>query len=346
MSEQWTPYNYELPAGKIAQRPVYPYDAAKMLVIDPQDETIRHSSFTLLPEFLDENHVLVFNDSRVIPARLRAELESGRACEILLIEEVEPGLWRCMGKPLRRLKEGTVFSCSEFLSGKVIARSGAQEILVRFNSREQKVSEALFLSGEMPIPPYIRRGQADEADKKDYQTIFARKEGSVAAPTASLHFTPQLLAALQKRNVTCKSITLHVGPASFLPLWKEDSGEPVPPGSERMSFEPELPDEIIELKEQGKKIIAVGTTVVRALESLFNHEGGGQTDLFITPGYRFKIIDGLITNFHQPRTTHLLLVQAITGRDLLEKSYQEALEKNFRFLSYGDGMFIRSLRGK
>ena len=335
-----TPYRYNLPADRIAQRPVHPYDAARLLVLDPESSTLESSHFYDLPQFLNDDTVLVFNDTKVIPARLRGKLDTGKQVELLCIEEVEEGLWRCMGKPLRRMKEGVLIHLSPDHHVKVEQRSGPQEILVSFGS-ELSVAEILQQYGEMPIPPYIRKGCADEADVEDYQTMFAEQSGSIAAPTASLHFTESLLDALQARGVTIRHLTLHVGPASFLPIWDEDADEPRAPGSERLAPNPGLIEELRELKRQGKTIVAVGTTVVRALESLVRDETCSHTELFITPGFSFQMVDALITNFHQPGTTHLLLVQALCGEALLAAAYERALEDGYRFLSYGDGMYIR-----
>jgi S-adenosylmethionine:tRNA ribosyltransferase-isomerase len=226
-----------------------------------------------------------------------------------------------------------------------VERTSEERILVEFvSSSSRGVATLLAEAGSMPIPPYIRKGQADESDKTDYQTVFAQEEGSIAAPTASLHFTEDLNKRLIERGCHIHYLTMHLGPASFLPLAREGQEEKAP-GQERLNFEPEFFLYLKQQKSQGKKVVAVGTSVVRALESMrfFEKQGfKGQvsTDLFIRPGHNFQIVDKVITNFHQPGTTHLMLVEALLGEEMLTRSYNHALGANYRFLSYGDGMLI------
>ncbi len=249
-------------------------------------------------------------------------------------------------KPLRKLRKGEKFHIHDSeLYFQVREDTAARSRKVKFfKSNQEEVSpEELFAAGLMPIPPYIRDGYSDEADFEDYQTHFASKEGSVAAPTASLHFTPELMAEIEGRGVRKEFLTLHVGAASFLPLWKPGE-ELQQPGEERMFYLQRVVDAIKETRERGKRVFAVGTTAVRALETMMRREAADgeelRTDLFIQPGFEFKAIDGMVTNFHQPGTTHLLLVEAFLGRELLNRAYQHALAGDYRFLSYGDGMLL------
>jgi len=270
---------------------------------------------------------------------------SGGEAELLCLEALGRGEYRCLARPMKRLRPGRRLLLGQGLSAEVIERLSDCELRVSFVCADgRSVENALAAAGLMPIPPYIRRGRADSGDVEDYQTFFARAAGSVAAPTAGLHFTPELCRAIEAKGCTIAYVTLHVGPASFLPLADGSGKELRHPGSERYVHSPELLQRIGAARAGGGRVVAVGTTVVRALESMILREGGpagpAATDLFIRPGFRFKAVDVLVTNFHQPRTTHLLLVEAFMGRALLEASYAHALGGGYRFLSYGDGMVI------
>lgn len=336
-------YTYDLPKERIAQRPCHPADHAKMLVVDRATGAIQDRSFYDLPQFLSANDRLVFNDTRVIPARLFGTLDSSgqAAVELLLIEKITDSRWVCIGRPLKKIRAKGKVRFGESLWAEVIPDdSSTERVTVEFYTSETThISMAIATHGCMPIPPYIRGGKGDELDEVDYQTIFAKNPGSVAAPTASLHFNEELMQRLTL-EVRCDvtRITLHVGTASFLPVL--DNGKLRPPGSERFHVSDEAVSEMVKTNEAGGRVIAVGTTVVRALESSAQVAHADATELFITPGYRFQRVDSVITNFHQPGTTHLLLVEALLGRDLLAKVYQHALASDYRFLSYGDGMLI------
>jgi S-adenosylmethionine:tRNA ribosyltransferase-isomerase len=230
------------------------------------------------------------------------------------------------------------------LRGTIIDRVGDQEVLIDFSASSEDMSETLDRVGYMPIPPYIRNGVSDGADKADYQSLFAEDTGSIAAPTASLHFTPAVLDSFPEHGIETVTITLHVGTASFLPLTKAGQTGLAAPGSEEFSVSDEAWELIQTAKQAGRRVVAVGTTVVRALESRAIGIAAA-TDLFITPGFTFQVCDAIITNFHQPATTHLLLVQAFIGRSLLDTAYQYALDNDFRFLSYGDGMLLQQRKG-
>lgn len=346
------PYSYDLPDERIAQRPVQPYDSAKLLVIDRALGSFRDQMFFELPQLLRRGDLLVVNDTRVMPNRfIGKKVETGAAIELLALAEQQPGEWSCLAKPLKRLMPGTVVELAEDLQAEVLARQDQQTILVRFslnNGSSRSLADAMHEVGSMPIPPYIRGGRADSQDTTDYQTLFAERDGSVAAPTASLHFTPALLETLRSMGVVTRYATLHVGAASFLPLWKagEEFDDYTRPGKERLLHSPALLKEVESVRALGGRVVAVGTTVVRALESMARlgtaPAGPVETDLFISPGFDFRAVDAVITNFHQPRTTHMLLIQALLGREVLERSYQHALQNDYRFLSYGDAMFIGS----
>ncbi len=338
-------FTYELPPERIAQRPVYPADTARMMVIERCERRIRHLTFRDLPSLLQPNDHLVFNDTRVIPARFfgaLAEKPESRV-ELLLLREEAPHRWLCLGRPLRKIRSASEIVFSEKLSAHIISSPSPDRVVVEFRTNSTApVADLIREHGVMPIPPYIRDGHADEQDTFDYQTIFAEKEGSVAAPTASLHFTPELLSAIAD-GVGCSvsRITLHVGSASFLPVLVD--GVLRPPGTEQFSVPAETISALRETRARGGRVIAVGTTVVRALESAVRTGGttGMQdTQLFIQPGFEFELVSTVITNFHQPGTTHLLLVEALLGGELLSQAYSSALQNDYRFLSYGDGMVI------
>ena len=339
-------YWYELPEERIAQRPVYPYDSAKLLVVDRKTNALLEKTFTDFADLIRPHDLVVFNNTKVIPARFFGKFCDGeRAVEVVVLKEESPKVWLCVGKPLKRFTEGAKIAFDGGLFAEVIERRGFTHVLVRFfNFSEKNTADLMEEVGVMPIPPYIRGGRGDSEDTKDYQTIFASQKGSIAAPTASLHFTEPLIEKIKAKGAAVRFLTLHVGAASFLPLWHEQDKVVTPPGAESFVYDKALMDEVRKTRSNGGRVIAVGTTSVRALESMALQEEEGkisqETELFITPGFSFKAVDAVVTNFHQPRTTHLLLVQALLGRPLLEQSYQFALAHDFRFLSYGDGMFI------
>lgn len=338
------PFVYDLPKERIAQRPCHPADHAKMLVVDRSRGEVSDSYFHELPGLLSSKDRLVFNDTRVIPARLFGSLHtSGQgAVELLLIERISDSRWICIGRPLKKIRSCGRVDFSPTLWCEVIPQSDTLDrVTVEFfTSEASHISMAIASHGCMPIPPYIRGGKGDELDETDYQTIFATHPGSVAAPTASLHFNDGLMKRIDSESgCDVSRITLHVGTASFLPVL-DDHGGLRRPGAESFRVDDSAMNELVSTKENAGRVIGVGTTVVRALESAALQPHAGATELFITPGYRFQLVDALITNFHQPGTTHLLLVEALVGRVLLEKAYKHALANDYRFLSYGDGMFI------
>jgi S-adenosylmethionine:tRNA ribosyltransferase-isomerase len=339
------PYSYDLPDERIAQRPVHPPESAKMLVYQRANATLAHTTFSEIGRFLRRGDHLVFNDTKVIPARLFGSLEdpSGYQVEVVLLHEVGTHEWVALGFPMRRLRAASIVYFNPRLRAVVLPSETEDRLRLRFESDDASQTSSLLQEhGTMPIPPYIRNGRGDEQDRLDYQSIFAQHPGSVAAPTASLHFTEKLVDDLSSR-VGClvDRLTLHVGTASFQPIYV--NGVLRPPGEERFQVPAPVWERIQATKASGGRIIAVGTTVVRALESAAQSASLGtmaQTQLFIEPGFEFRVVDALVTNFHQPRTTHLLLVEALLGHRGIDECYRSALADGYRFLSYGDGMLI------
>ena len=338
-------FDYDLPTGRIAQEPAEPRDSCRLLVLDRASGQIDHRVFSELPDYLRPGDLLVVNETRVLPARLKgAKAESGGAVEVLLLRERYADTWECLVKPGRRLRPGAhiVFGDGE-LTGLVvdtIEDTGGR--LVRFTTSSGTFLEAAHRFGEVPLPPYITRPLVDPGL---YQTIFARDERSAAAPTAGLHFTEGLMDAIRARGVAVATVELDVGLDTFRPVTEDD------PAKHRMHQEhfrvPErAANQIADTKAAGGRVIAVGTTSVRALESAYDREAGrvvareGLTDLFIVPGYRFGVVDAVVTNFHMPRSTLLMMVSALTGREVLMGTYRTALAEGYRFLSFGDAMLI------
>ncbi len=338
------PFTYELSAERIAQRPIYPPEAAKMLVYSREDGSIQHLHFHDFPSIVTSIDSLVFNDTRVIPARLYGHLDSvtGPKVEVLLLESKGGQEWTAIGYPMKKIRRSKRIVFSEDLSALVRCDSASPEVSLTFaSSSSMETRSAVEKYGTMPIPPYIRAGRSDDQDRHDYQSVFAKHDGSVAAPTASLHFSQGLVDRLRvESRCDFEQVTLHVGAASFQPVLIE--GNLREPGCEVVRFSSEVGRRLAERRKSGSRIMAIGTTVARALESAERLEDGfcEDTSLFIRPGYRFKNIDCLVTNFHQSGTTHLLLLEALVGREALEMIYQSAIDNQYRFLSYGDGMVV------
>jgi S-adenosylmethionine:tRNA ribosyltransferase-isomerase len=339
------PYSYDLPDERIAQRPVSPPESAKMLVYSRHIRAIEHATFGAIGQYLRAGDHLVFNDTKVIPARLFGALETadGYGVEVVLVREEARNEWSALGFPMRRIRTASVVYFNEKLRAVVLPSPVEDRLRLRFETDSaDAISDLLHQHGTMPIPPYIRDGKGDDQDRVDYQSVFAQHPGSVAAPTASLHFTHELVAHLQQQ-VGCKvdRLTLHVGTASFQPIYV--NGVLRPPAGESLQVSSDVWGRLEETKAQGGRVIAIGTTVVRALESVARNKVLGEmneTELFIEPGFQFKVVDALVTNFHQPRTTHLLLVEALLSREGIDACYTAALDQGYRFLSYGDGMLI------
>ncbi|MGM0461073.1 MAG: tRNA preQ1(34) S-adenosylmethionine ribosyltransferase-isomerase QueA [Fibrobacterota bacterium] len=332
-------FDYKLPKERIATRPLENREAARMMVLNREQQSIAHASFSRLCEYLRPGDRLVFNDTRVIPGRVMGRKKSGAAVEILFTEPVDDFTWKALVKPGRKLRTGAQILVNDMcLEVRNVFPDGNRLI-----TSDVPIREIMESCGEMPIPPYMER-HADARDKITYQTVFARKDGAVAAPTAGLHFTDALLDSLGKHGVDISYITLHVGVGTFRPV-KEENPLDHPMHSEYYEISPVSVREIEETRKRGGRIIAVGTTVVRTLESAAQggdgiQSGARSTDLMIFPGYEYKIVDGLITNFHLPRSTLLMLVSAFYRKSEIFRAYEEAVRLKYRFYSYGDGMLI------
>jgi S-adenosylmethionine:tRNA ribosyltransferase-isomerase len=332
-------FDYKLPKEHIATRPLENREAARMMVLNRQQRSIAHASFSRLCEYLCPGDRLVFNDTRVIPGRVMGRKKSGAAVEILFTEPVDDFTWKALVKPGRKLRTGAQILVNDMcLEVRKVFSDGNRLI-----TSDVPIRQIMESCGEMPIPPYMER-HADARDKITYQTVFARKDGAVAAPTAGLHFTDALLDSLGKHGVDISYITLHVGVGTFRPV-KEENPLDHPMHSEYYEISPGSVREIEETRKRGGRIIAVGTTVVRTLESAAQggdgiQSGARSTDLMIFPGYEYKIVDGLITNFHLPRSTLLMLVSAFYRKSEIFRAYEEAVRLKYRFYSYGDGMLI------
>jgi S-adenosylmethionine:tRNA ribosyltransferase-isomerase len=337
-------FDYELPKELIAKFPAEPRDSARLLVLYRDSGKLEHRIFRDIVDYLREGDVLVLNDTKVIPARLFGRLDTGGKVELLLIRQPFPNLWEVMAKPARKLKEGKKIFFDGELEGIVKGYAGEGKRFVEFKLKGGKdFMEKLEEIGHIPLPPYIEREERPE-DREKYQTVFAQKPGAVAAPTAGLHFTEELLEKLRDKGVIIKTVTLHVGPGTFKPV-KVENVEEHQMDYETYNIPEETAKEVNRAKDERRRVIAVGTTVVRTLESAADENGRvksgeGSTNLFIYPGYRFKVIDALITNFHLPRSTLLMLVSAFAGRERILNAYREAVKKGYRFYSYGDAMFI------
>ncbi|HUS09826.1 MAG TPA: tRNA preQ1(34) S-adenosylmethionine ribosyltransferase-isomerase QueA [Pyrinomonadaceae bacterium] len=346
-------FDYSLPEELIAQEPLEQRDASRMLIVNRATQTFEDSKFELLPEYLRAGDVVVVNNTRVFPARLNGQREpSGGRVEVLLMREVEPAVWEALVRPAQRLKIGArVRFGDSALRAEVVASLAKGLKVLRFEVDDRGdqdgglVETLLNEEGQTPLPHYIHRPSGTSvADRERYQTVFAREKGAIAAPTAGMHFTPSVVSALQARQVEVVEITLHVGYGTFEPV-RVDVVEQHRVASELFHVSEASAAAINETRAAGGRIIAVGTTTTRALESAVDRDGiiqagARQTELTITPGYNFRIIDALLTNFHLPRSSLLLLVAAFAGRDLTLDAYRHAVARLYRFYSYGDCMFV------
>ena len=336
-------FNYELPEELIAQTPLEERDASRLLVLDKKTGEVEHKIFRDIIDYLEPGDTLVLNDTKVLPARLIGEKEDTKAViEVLLLKNIEKDNWECLVKPARRVKVGTKVV---FGNGKLIltCTKEADEGIRYFDfSYEGIFLEVLDELGTMPLPPYIH----EKLENKDmYQTVYAKEVGSAAAPTAGLHFTNELLDKIKDKGINICYITLHVGLGTFRPV-KVDTIEEHKMHSEYYSMSKDVAKTLNKTKESNHKIIAVGTTTTRTLETIMNkydefRECSGWTDIFIYPGYKFKGIDSLITNFHLPKSTLVMLVSALAGRENILNAYKIAVNEQYRFFSFGDAMFIK-----
>ena len=333
-------FNFELPKELIAQTPIENRELSRLLRLDRKTGEINHFIFTQLPELLDEGDCLVFNDSRVMPARLMGKRETGGVVEVLLLNEREGNTWECLTRPGSKTKTGTklIFGDGE-LTAEVIGEAEDGNKLIYFINND--FNQLLNKLGKMPLPPYITE---ELVDSERYQTVYSKAVGSAAAPTAGLHFTNELLEVLKDRGIKLAFMTLHVGLGTFRPV-KSDNIENHIMHSEYFIIPEETAEVINSTKSNNKKVIAVGTTSCRALEAISDIDGyikpySGFTNIFIYPGYEFKCINGLITNFHLPESTLIMLVSAFAGRENTFKAYEEAIKEQYRFFSFGDAMLI------
>lgn len=336
-------FYYELPEELIAQTPLEKRDSSRLLVLDRNTGAIQHRHFYELPEFLRPTDCLVMNNSRVLPARLLGvRVPTGGAVEVLLLRDLSGGVWECLTRPGRKTKIGTELSFGEgVLTATVVGEGEDGKKNVQFHY-EGIFLEILERLGRMPLPPYIK---AELEDQERYQTVYSKISGSAAAPTAGLHFTNELLDTIRSKGTKIAEITLHVGLGTFRPVKAEDVSDHIM-HSEFCMIDDAAAKTINETKTKGGRIICVGTTSCRTLESLADENGlvapsSKWTDIFIYPGYRFKAMDALITNFHLPESTLVMLVSAFAGRDTILHAYEEAVRERYRFFSFGDAMLIQ-----
>ena len=335
-------FNFELPEELIAQTPLERRDASRLLTLDRTTGEWRHRRFYELPQLLRPGDCLVLNDSRVLPARLIGHREPGGGmCEVLLLIDRGEKTWECLVRPGRKMRRGTRLSFGGGeLTAQVVDELEGGNRLVRFDY-EGIFLEVLERLGKMPLPPYIK---AELQDRERYQTVYSRVTGSAAAPTAGLHFTPELLEQVQAMGVSLAYVTLHVGLGTFRPVKAENITDHEM-HSEYCIIPEQAAETINRTKRQGGRVICVGTTSCRTIESFAGEDGtlqacAGWTNIFIYPGYRFKVLDGLITNFHLPESTLIMLVSALAGREHVLAAYREAVKERYRFFSFGDAMFI------
>ena len=336
-------FNYDLPSELIAQTPLKKRDESRLMVLDKKTGEVEHKHFKDIISYLEPGDTLVLNDTKVLPARLYGEKEDTKAMiEVLLLKDVEGDTWECLVKPARRIKLGTVVS---FGNGKLkatcvfVGEEGIRHFTFSYQGIFMEVLEEL---GTMPLPPYIHEQLQDQSR---YQTVYAKEVGSAAAPTAGLHFTKELLAAIEKKGVHLAYITLHVGLGTFRPV-NVEKVEDHEMHSEYYHMSTEVAELLTKTKKEGHRIISVGTTSTRTLETIMTlygefRECSGWTNIFIYPGYQFKAIDCLITNFHLPKSTLVMLVSALAGKDHILNAYKIAVKEKYRFFSFGDAMFIK-----
>lgn len=337
-------FDYELPAELIAQEPLAERQASRMLVVDRRDTSVTDSRFTELPRFLRPGDVLALNNTKVFPARLLGHAETGASIEVFLIKDAGNATWEALARPARRLKPGKKLIFSDDLTAEVVDKAADGHLFVRFDGRddlEAKLDEV----GRTPLPPYIKRDSKDaDNDRERYQTVFASRRGAIAAPTAGLHFTPDVLDRIKATGVKIVEITLHVGYGTFEPVRATDLAQHTV-SAESYEIEAAAVETLEEAQGNGNRIVAVGTTTTRALEANVSEFGGFtagsySADLTIRPGYGFKAIDALLTNFHLPQSSLLVLTSTFGGHELIMSAYRHAVRERYRFYSYGDCMLI------
>ena len=334
-------FYYDLPEELIAQTPIEKRDESRLMVLNRASQTIEHKTFKDIIEYLEPGDCLVRNNTKVIPARLYGKKATGAKIEFLLLNRIEGDIWECIVRPGHKLKPGTEVEFGDgILKAKVldVMEGGTRKVEFKY---EGIFNEILDKIGLMPLPPYIHESLKDN-DR--YQTVYAKYEGSAAAPTAGLHFTPELFEKIKAKGIDVANVTLHVGIGTFRPV-KVENVEEHHMHSEHFYIKQEDADKINNAKKNGKRVIAVGTTSCRVLETIADENGmvkptEGDTQIFIYPGYKYKCLDGLVTNFHLPESTLIMLVSALAGRDYIMKAYNEAIKERYRFFSFGDAMLI------
>ena len=334
-------FYYDLPEELIAQTPIEKRDESRLMVLNRDKQTIEHKTFKDIIDYLEPGDCLVRNNTKVIPARLYGKKATGAKIEFLLLNRIEGDIWECIVRPGHKLKPGTEVEFGEgILKGTVldIMPGGTRKVEFKY---EGIFNEILDQIGLMPLPPYIHESLKD---KDRYQTVYAKYDGSAAAPTAGLHFTPELFEKIKAKGIEVANVTLHVGIGTFRPV-KVENVEEHHMHSEHFYIKQEDADKINTAKKNGKRVIAVGTTSCRVLETIADENGmvkatEGDTQIFIYPGYKYKCLDGLVTNFHLPESTLIMLVSALAGRDYIMKAYNEAVKERYRFFSFGDAMLI------
>ena len=336
-------FKYDLPEELIAQTPIEKRDESRLMILNRKTQTIEHKRFKDIINYLNPGDVLVRNNTKVIPARLYGKKETGAKVEFLLLNNIEKDIWEVIVRPGNKLHVGTkVIFADGILKANIleVMPGGTRKVEFEYNGIFNEILDQI---GLMPLPPYIH----ERLKQKDrYQTVYAKYEGSAAAPTAGLHFTKELLEQIEQNQIQIANVTLHVGIGTFRPV-KEETVEAHKMHSEHFYIKQEDADKINNAKKEGKRVIAVGTTSCRVLETIADEKTGmvkpieADTQIFIYPGYKFKCIDGLITNFHLPESTLLMLVSALAGKDYILKAYNEAVKEKYRFFSFGDAMFIQ-----
>lgn len=339
-------FDFTLPKNLIAQRPITPRETARLLAVGI-DRIEDHHVFDL-PDLLQPDDLLIFNDTRVLPARLTARRGEAKV-ELTLHQPIDDQSWRAFAKPARKCRLGDRLDIGPGFAAEVVERGDHGEIALRFLLDGMSLIEALKRFGRMPLPPYIKRSETgNHEDERDYQTLFAQRDGAVAAPTASLHFTEALMTKLEERGIGHAFVTLHVGAGTFLPVRVEDTDDHRM-HAERFDLSSSTVEAINNTRARGGRVIAVGTTVLRTLEACAAADGSlqpgpGETRLFITPGYRFNVVDRLLTNFHLPCSTLFMLVSAFAGLDRMRTAYAHAIDQGYRFFSYGDACLLTPAR--
>lgn len=348
MSYLKSDYNFHLPDELIATEPVFPKDTSRMLLLNRDNQSIEDNCFLNFPDQLDSGSIMVINNAKVIPARLPGNRKTGGAIEVLLVKEIEKLKWRCKIKNGARIKKGEILNlCEGNISAEFVEKTPEGEYILKFLC-DDNFYQLLEEHAHAPIPPYITKSREAVVERKtelkSYQTVFAKNRGAIAAPTAGLHFTPEILKQIQDKGIEIVEVTLYVGLGTFEPVRVDDVRQH-DMHVEEYFIDPEVAEKINRAKKENRKVISIGTTTARTLESAWKEgslqSGMGETNIFIYPPYQFKAVDQLLTNFHLPESTLLMMISAFAGKEYIMGAYQKAIEEKYRFYSYGDCMFIQ-----